>query len=255
MLMIIPRAAVYIRVSTGHQEDKYGLAYQERLTKKLISDKSWCFTKVYEDRGISGTKGPDIRHGLRYLLDDAKNNLFDIVVVYNLDRLSRSKDLTYTMLDILKSDKIEIVSCTEDLSNELEMSINYSEKELKTIKARLAMGREQKRIETGYIGGKLPYGYFIVDNNIEINLDHAHVVRSIYHAYHTKKISLRQISILLSDEKIKSPLGKNDWNKTTIGIILDNKDKYEGGIINDNENGIRWPKILTEKYPTRIKRK
>jgi DNA invertase Pin-like site-specific DNA recombinase len=189
------------------------------------------------------------------MLNDAKNNLFDIIAIYSLDRLARENELTYNLLDTLKDFKVRVVSYNEDLTdkNQVDNAINYSISELKTIKSRLAMGREQKKIESGYIGGRLPYGYSMVDKNIEINSDHAHVVRSIYHGYHTKKFSLRKIADILNKENIPSPRDK-EWDKSTVTIILDNKDKYDGGIINNNENGIRWPKILNEKYPYRIKK-
>jgi site-specific DNA recombinase len=255
MFKVIPRAAIYIRVSTKHQTDKFGLEYQERLARKIIHDSGWYLTKIYEDKGISGTLGPEQRSGLNMMLNDAKNNLFDIIAIYSLDRLARENELTYNLLDTLKDFKVRVVSYNEDLTdkNQVDNAINYSISELKTIKSRLAMGREQKKIESGYIGGRLPYGYSMVDKNIEINSDHAHVVRSIYHGYHTKKFSLRKIADILNKENIPSPRDK-EWDKSTVTIILDNKDKYDGGIINNNENGIRWPKILNEKYPYRIKK-
>ncbi len=257
-----PKAAIYIRVSTLNQAEKgHGLDAQLSICKKMCEIKNYDITEVYSDEGISGTMKAHDRIAFNKLLNDGKEKKFEILVFYTFDRLARDIRVFLNIVDELNRLGIKIVSCKENIdtttdTGEFMMNIyaSVSHLELKTIKSRLAMGREQKKLESGYIGGRLPYGYSMVDKNIEINSDHAHVVRSIYHGYHTKKFSLRKIANILNKENIPSPRDK-EWDKSTVTIILDNKDKYDGEIINNNENGIRWPKILNEKYPYRIKRK
>ena len=251
------RAAVYIRVSTKNQADKYSLAYQERLAKSLIENNKWSFTKVYEDRGISGLSGPDKRLGLQYLLEDAQENVFDKVVIFSVDRLGRSQDVVNNIYYELQGNNIGIVSCTEntDTKENIQDLADRAYTELKIMRHRQDMGREQKKLESGYIGGSLPYGYSKIDGIISINPTHANVVRSIYEAYHIKKFSLRKIALCLDNENIKTPKGGKKWHQSSLITILDNKHKYEGCVINNNENNICWPVILINAYPNRIKRK
>jgi DNA invertase Pin-like site-specific DNA recombinase len=84
------RVAIYARVSTDEQTT----ANQLEELKKWAKNAGHTVVKVYEDQGISGTKGRDKRPGFDALLNDAVRREFDIVAVWSSDRLGRSmKDL------------------------------------------------------------------------------------------------------------------------------------------------------------------
>ena len=255
------KAAIYIRVSTLNQAEKgHGLEGQLGVCKKMCDIKNYDIADVYADEGISGTMKAHDRKGFNKLLIDAREKKFQILVFYTFDRLARDIRIFLSIVDELNELGIKIVSCKENIdtttdTGEFMMNIyaSVSHLELKTIKARLAMGREQKKLESGYIGGNLPYGYSRVDGRIEINPSHANVVRAIYQAYHGKKFSLRKIARILDTEGIKTPKGGKKWHQSSVISILDNRDKYRGSLINDNLNNIHWPIIITHPYPMRIK--
>lgn len=257
-----PKAAIYTRVSTLNQAEKgHGLEAQLGVCRKMCDVKNYEVSDIYAEEGISGTMKAHSRPEFNRLLRDAKEKKFEVLVFYTFDRLARDIRVFLSIVDELNEFGIKIVSCKENIdtttdTGEFMMNIyaSVSHLELKTIKSRLAMGREQKKLESGYIGGSLPYGYSRVDGKIEINPVHSNVVKSIYQAYHMKKFSLRRIARILDDEGISTPKGGKKWDARTIGVILDNKDKYEGCTINNNENNICWPTILTWRYPNRIKR-
>ena len=254
-----PKAAVYIRVSTVNQVEKgYGLEAQLSMCKKMCDIKNYEMSKVYTDGGISGTTKATDRPGFNKLLTDARNKEFEVVVFYAFDRLARDIRVFLSIVDNLKKFGIKIVSCKENIdtttdNGEFMMNIyaSVSHLELKTIKSRMAMGREQKRLESGYLGGPLPYGYSLVDSLIEINTYKAHIVNVIYKFYHIEKRNMKHIAKILTNNNIPTPRGGEKWSGKTIAIILDNKLKYEGCIINNNENDIRWKKILPTIYPDR----
>lgn len=253
------KAAIYTRVSTLNQAEKgYGLDSQLRICNGTCQMKNYEITKVYTDHGISGTTQATNRPGFGELLEDAKKGAFEVLVFFAFDRLARDIRVFLNIVDILRKYGIKIVSCKENIdtttdSGEFMMNIyaSVSHLELKTIKTRLAMGREQKRLESGYIGGSLPYGYSKVDGEIEANDFHSQVVNYIYNVYHKDKFSLRKIARTLTENNVSTPKGGKQWDAKSISIILDNKEKYEGGVINRNVNNIRWPVILTEKFPSR----
>lgn len=254
-----PKAGIYVRVSTLNQAEKgYGLDGQLNTCTKMCQVKNYEIAKIYSDEGVSGTKKAHERKGFNELLGDAKEKAFVILVFYSFDRLARDIRVFLSIVDELNKYGIKIVSCRENIdtttdTGEFMMNIyaSVSHLELKTIKSRLSMGREQRRLEKGYIGGSLPYGYSRVDGSIEINPDQGDIVNYIYDCYHNKNFSLRKIGRFLDQGEIKTPKGGKKWDAKSIGLILDNVEKYSGGIINANENGICWPVILTQKYPPR----
>lgn len=262
-------AAIYIRVSTKPQAERFGLLYQENIAKVLIARNGWNFTKTYEDRGLSGSCGPDVRAGLRYLLEDAASKLFDKLVIYSVDRLGRSQDVIENIYDELTKHNVEIVSCTEVLkdqspvlnktvNNEVDKTVNngvnkmliiqyalQGELEVQTIRQRMLNGKKERMKIDGECGGDLPYGYVRFDNKIVVDPFQARVINGIYDAYYNRKMFVAAIVRSLDNEKIPSPKGIN-WNKTTVTKIISYEDKYNGGFRNGSLT--RWPVILTKKY-------
>ena len=85
----MPKVAIYIRVSTTSQvEEGYSIDEQKDKLKSYCQIKDWNVYKVYTDGGFSGSNTE--RPALEKLIKDAKNKKFDTVLVYKLDRLSRS---------------------------------------------------------------------------------------------------------------------------------------------------------------------
>jgi DNA invertase Pin-like site-specific DNA recombinase len=80
------RAALYLRVSTDGQTTE-----NQRLALEAVAaQRGWGVVAVYDDAGISGTKGRDKRPGLDKLLNDAARARFDVVMCWAMDRLGRS---------------------------------------------------------------------------------------------------------------------------------------------------------------------
>jgi DNA invertase Pin-like site-specific DNA recombinase len=80
------RAAIYLRVSTGHQTTDNQRIELERIAQQ----RGWHVVGIYEDAGISGAKGRDKRPQFDRLLKDATRRRFDIVAAWSVDRLGRS---------------------------------------------------------------------------------------------------------------------------------------------------------------------
>src|SRR5215510_7734174 len=97
---MIKRAVVYCRVSTLEQaESGYSIDMQKDKLKKYCELMDLELVNIYEDGGYSGAKLE--RPAIGRLIDDAQDGKFDVVLVYKLDRLSRSqKDTLYLIEDI-----------------------------------------------------------------------------------------------------------------------------------------------------------
>lgn len=100
----IRRAALYTRVSTDTQITEN----QERQLREIAVRSDWQIVEVYEDRGISGSKGRDQRPAFDALYKDATRRKFDIVMAWSVDRLGRSLQDLVGFLSELHSSGIEL---------------------------------------------------------------------------------------------------------------------------------------------------
>jgi site-specific DNA recombinase len=250
----VKKAAIYIRVSTLTQvKDGYGMEIQEKYCRDICSLKHLKVFKLYIDDGVSGTNKPSEREEMSKLMEDAKNKKFDVVVFYSLDRIAREIMITFEIINFFTNNNIEFISCKESIDNstyqgkfKLSIYAAVSELELNTIKARLKLGRVMKRQKDGDIGGRLPYGYLRINKKIETDLSSSLVVQGIFDAFDKNKMSMNKIATILNQQGIPTPRNGKKWYASTIQSILNNRDKYNGCLINNNNNDIRWPVIPIE---------
>lgn len=112
----IIRPAIYLRVSTDEQVSKYGLDAQLDAIKKHISkydDDWWVFDEdlIYREEWVSGVL--EHRPELDRLMEDAKKNKFDIIIVSRLDRFFRNMRYLLDAINKLEELKIGFVSVSE----------------------------------------------------------------------------------------------------------------------------------------------
>ena len=110
------RVAVYVRVSTNHQNDE--AQYDELMA--LCERSDWEVVDVYREK-VSGTKGTSERSELSRLLRDARLRRFAKVVVWSVDRLGRSMKNLVTVLSELKDLKINVFSFKQGIDTETSM--------------------------------------------------------------------------------------------------------------------------------------
>lgn len=226
--------ALYIRVSTQEQaKEGYSIGEQtERLTKYAQAH-DWNIYKIYTDPGFSGANMN--RPALQNLILDVKKKRFEKVIVYKLDRLSRSqKDTLMIIEDILLKNNVDFVSMSENFDTStpfgkamIGILAVFAQLEREQIKERMAMGKEA-RAKKGlwYGGGEAPYGYTYKDGLLIVDEFEAMLVRKIFDlAYHGT--SDRKIAAILNEEGYSSRRGK--WVRTSVRNVLSNYI-YSGNI-------------------------
>ncbi len=98
------RAAIYLRVSTkGQTTDN-----QLRELQDVADRSGWDVVEIYEDHGISGSKGREDRPAFNKLLKDATRRKFDVVMVWSVDRLGRSLQELVRFLEEVHSLNIDL---------------------------------------------------------------------------------------------------------------------------------------------------
>jgi len=97
------KCAIYLRVSTGKQlVEGTGLEIQKEDCLLFAKLKKWEVFNIYTDDGYSGTLGAKDRPALNQLIEDAKDEKFNMVVVYKLDRIGRTQLIIMKIVDKLK---------------------------------------------------------------------------------------------------------------------------------------------------------
>lgn len=163
--------AIYVRVSTEGQVEKYSIPAQIEGLKAHV--KSCCIKrnieynyKIYKDPGYSGSSLE--RPAIKQLIQDCLDGKIDTVYVYKLDRLSRNqRDTLYLLEDVLDKNDVQFISYMENFDTTypagkamLSIISVFAQLERETIIERTRLGLK-KRAEDGYWrgGGKTPFVY------------------------------------------------------------------------------------------------
>ncbi len=235
------RVALYLRVSTDEQVEKFGLPAQRSAIEGVIKsrgklkdgrDAFVLAGKNYEYvDDISGSTEIDERPEFTRLKEDVLNapvgqKPFDIVAVYKIDRFARKLSVLLDVLQFFKQYKIEFISSTESIDTStpfgramLGIMGIIAELELETIKERTQRGRAQANLEGVFMGANTPYGYKKNKNGQLIILeDEAKVVREIFRMFIVDKKMPQMIADTLREKVVLSPDSSAVKNKKRKGI-------------------------------------
>ena len=223
------QTAIYCRVSTEEQaKEGFSIhAQREKLTKYAEAN-DWHVVDYYIDDGISGKNLTDRKEILR-LLDDVKKGRVKNVLIYKLDRLTRSvKDLIY-LIEIFNKYDCTFNSQTEkiDTSNAVgRMFVKiigiFAEFERENLAERVSLGYEQKTREGNYTNcnGVYGYDYIVGEGKLVVNKMEAIYVEKIFKWY-LEGDSMLEISRKL--ERLGVPTKRGGlWRQSTIHSVLTN---------------------------------
>lgn len=246
------RTAIYVRVSTIEQaEEGYSISEQIDKLKKYCEIKGWDIADIYEDGGFSGAKMD--RPALDKMVRDAKSKLFDCVLVYKLDRLSRSqKDTLFLIEDVFTANHISFISLNENFDTTtpfgkamIGILAVFAQLEREQIKERMGMGK-LGRVKSGKptATSNIPMGYKYIDGAYVIDPIVAPTIKEIFELY-LSGVSITKLTDILNNQNIS--VKNTPWSYRRIRYILGNplyagKLKYNGKIY----NGVHEP-IITEK--------
>lgn len=239
------KVALYPRVSTQEQANEgYSIQEQiERLTK-YCEAMDWTIYKIYTDPGYSG--GDTNRPGLQEMLKDVRDGKVEKVVVYKLDRLSRSqKDTMLLIEDEFLAHGVDFVSMSENFDTStpfgramIGILAVFAQLERENIKERMSMGREARAKLGKWHGGStepIGYDYNIDKDLLEVNNYEAMQVRELYDLF-LKGVPVRTIARDFFERGYRHKHGIWDANtmkrvmrnKTNLGYIK-HKDKWYKG--------------------------
>ncbi|MEI7891061.1 MAG: recombinase family protein [bacterium] len=251
------RVALYVRVSTDDQVEKYGPELQKEALLGLIKSKGTLANgkprfvlagdeHIYFEEGISGTMPVDERPQFsrlkeNILLASEDQKPFDLVAVYKIDRFARKLKILLDIIDFFEFHGIKFISANEsiDTSTPFGKAILgiigvIAELEIETTKMRTHDGREQAAKRGVIMGSSSVYGYDKDEEKRHKILEvEAKIVEMIFDLFVNEKKSAFQISKYLSELRIPTKGASAIINKKRKGQIKQKSSIYfwkEGAI-------------------------
>ena len=223
----ILKTAIYMRVSTDEQaKEGFSInAQQDKLTKYAIA-RDWEIYDYYVD-DVSGKNIQDRPDMLR-LLKDLDEGKINNVLVYKIDRLTRSTKNLIELTELFKNHDCEFNSLMEAIDTSsatgrmfLKIVGIFAEFERENLAERVSFGYEQKAREGNYLNTVGVYGYdYIIGGELNVNEKEKETVKWIYDEY-LQGESMTQICKKLIEKNVPTKRG-GQWAQSTVGSILTN---------------------------------
>lgn len=220
------KTAIYVRVSTEEQaREGYSISGQLKKLKAFCVSQEWEIADVYSDEGISAKNME--RPELQRMLKDIEKGKVECVLVYRLDRLTRSVLDLYNMLDVFERHNCKFKSATEVYDTTTAMGRMFitivaalAQWERENMGERIAFGFTEKVRQGKYPLNFAPIGYDLnkKESKLYINEKEASTVRLIYKKY-IDGLGSNKLCKFLNDKNIRTKHG-NKWSSDTIFRVL-----------------------------------
>ncbi|MEY9700401.1 DNA invertase Pin-like site-specific DNA recombinase [Bradyrhizobium diazoefficiens] len=188
------RCAIYTRVSTEHgldQEFNSLDAQHEAASAYIKSQAHAGWTQIrsrYDDGGYSG--GSTDRPNLQKLLDDVRAHKIDVIVVYKVDRLTRSLADFAKLVELFDAHAVSFVSVTQQFNTTTSMGrltlnvlLSFAQFEREVTSERIRDKIAASKRKGLWVGGPLPLGYEMKDGKVIVVEEEAERVRFIFKRY------------------------------------------------------------------------
>ena len=222
------RCAIYTRVSTDHglEQDFNSLDAQYDASQAYIRSQAhagWTPLRAkYDDGGFSG--GNTDRPALQRLLADVRARKVDVIVVYKVDRLTRSLADFAKLVELFDAHNVSFVSVTQQFNTTTSMGrltlnvlLSFAQFEREVTSERIRDKIAASKRKGLWVGGMVPLGYDTKDRKITVNEGEAETVRTIFRLY----LKLGSLNLLMAELRRHGIVSKTRTLKSgkTVGGI------------------------------------
>ena len=200
------RCAIYTRKSSeeGLEQDFNSLHAQREACEAFIKSQhgeGWRLVKAaYDDGGFSG--GTMERPALQRLLTDIRERVIDVIVVYKVDRLTRSLADFAKMVELFDAHAVSFVAVTQQFNTTSSMGrltlnvlLSFAQFEREVTGERIRDKIAASKRRGMWMGGTVALGYDVSDHRLVINPAEAETVKGIFQRY----LELRSVRLLKDD--------------------------------------------------------
>jgi len=222
------RVATYTRISTDEDHQPYSLEAQaERLGAYVKSQDGWELTRRFTDQASGASTE---RPGLQRALAEARAGRFDLLLVYRVDRFSRSVRGLAQLLEDLDATGVAFRSATEPFDTTtpagrmmVQMLGVFAEFERATIVDRVIAGMERKAARGAWCGGSRPFGYDVdpATGFLAPKADEAPLVPVMFDRYVHGREGARALAVWLNESGHRTKAGR-PWSHTAVLTVLRN---------------------------------
>ncbi len=249
---MLKRCYIYTRVSTAIQVEGFSLDAQKVKLKKYADAMDMQIIDEFSDEGKSG-KNIDGRPGFQEMLKRIKapDNNIDFVLVYKLSRFGRNTADVMNSLQTLQDNNVNLICVDDGIDNskgagKLIISVlsAVAEIERENILVQTMEGRKQKAREGKWNGGFAPYGYALIEGELQIADDEKEVIEIIYDKFVHTNLGIAGVARFLEQQGYKKKKRQNNtidgFSTTFVKAVLDNP-VYKGKIAFGRRKTVKQP--------------
>jgi site-specific DNA recombinase len=228
------RCAIYTRKSSeeGLEQNFNSLDAQREACEAYITSQrheGWqCLPARYDDGGYSG--GNLKRPALEALMNDLRGGKVDLIVVYKIDRLTRSLMDFSSLVATFDTNKASFVSVTQHFNTTTSMGrltlnvlLSFAQFEREVTGERIRDKIAASKRKGMWMGGRVPLGYVVEDRQLSIQEEEAALVRHLFHRYLALK-SVAKLQVELKQKKQRT------FSRGALYLLLQNRI-YNGEIV------------------------
>jgi len=239
------RAAIYCRVSTEEQaREGFSIGAQKDTLLSFARIKGFDAVKIYSDEGISGKSVE--RPMFQNMLRDAREGLFNVILVWKINRFSRRNMDLLNTVNYLRECGVNLISYSEQFdastpSGKLMLSMlgSVGEFERDTIVENIKAGMSQRARQGLFNGGRV-LGYDTLGGKLLINQREAEIIKNIFQLYLSGS-GYSSIQSILNNKMLKTKNGR-DFDINSIKRILQNP--LYAGLVAYNRTSKNSGKVL-----------
>ncbi|HYA81191.1 MAG TPA: recombinase family protein [Methylocystis sp.] len=231
------RCAVYTRVSTdqGLEQEFNSLDNQREASEAYIKSQAhegWRLVRHrYDDGGFSG--GSMERPALKRLLDDVRARRIDVIVVYKVDRLTRSLADFAKLVELFDQHQVSFVSVTQAFNTTTSMGrltlnvlLSFAQFEREVTGERIRDKIAASKKKGMWMGGVVPLGYRVENRALHVVEDHAQFVRGLFRRYLAIG-GVVGLKAVLDQENVRLPVRTDGAGKITGGGLISRGHLYK----------------------------
>ena len=252
------KGVIYARYSSDNQREE-SIEGQLRECKEYAERNDITILGTYIDRALSAKT--DNRPEFQHMIKDSAKGLFDVVLVWKLDRFARNRYDSARYKNLLKKNGVKVISARENISEGSEgiileaMLEGYAEYYSAELSEKVIRGLTDNALKCKYNGGTVPMGYYIDEQQYyQIDPKTAPVVLEMFTKY-SEGATMQELVNLLNDRGMRSIRG----GKITLNImnhLLKNR-RYMGeysyrDVVKEDGIPAIVPKELFERVQERL---
>lgn len=221
---------LYLRFSSERQKEQ-SIEGQLRDCIAYCKRKNYRIVAVYVDRALTARKDVEKRVRFQQMISDSVHHLWDLVIVWKLDRFARNREDSAVFKMRLRKNGVRVESATEAISRNPEGIIlesvleGIAEYYSADLSQKITRGLRESALKGQCVGGHVPLGYKLENHKLVINPATAHIVQEAFQLYANGE-SMADICRLFNSKGYRTAKG-SEFNRSSFKSMFKN-ERYIG---------------------------